>query len=134
MTDVTLQVVVKNPSPQQRLGDIALIYEASAVGDLVDGAYRSRNPITSPRLGFVHVLNAPHAAAELGYLRDSMRDGIRGPEVRTIHMHVWQIDLNGLAVERAEELSANGETTISWADLMMVAVNKASGKTLGASL
>lgn len=61
MTDITLQVIASAPDQVRGIsrGDIIAVHSTSTLADEVNGEYKMREPITSPRTVFIHVRDVP---------------------------------------------------------------------------
>ena len=139
MPAITLQImltpsthVLRDDAKQalrHKRGDVFDVLDTDRLAHLADGVYRSREPIGSPRFGFLHVLRVPPPVASNArqalrrrVMRSVFVDDPSVPggytENQAIRRSAYLISIGGLPAAVQGDLSALKEATIAWPALL----------------
>ena len=134
--DVALQIIINEPThplqnPEQEAmrlknGDIMQAFLATRIGDLSGSDYIPRQPVTSPRMGFVFITGVPNVVIKkLHRFLTSEHMDISDPlDVKTLVRRKWGIPFAGVPAPILNELQTNKYITVTWTQVKNYLRNK----------
>lgn len=121
MPDITVAVVTNPPTHtvvgaqksagRHAFGDISQAYNSADLADFINGEYQFRQPITSPRTKFIHIVGAPD------FDKRALAQPLKaGREFLRSSLYL----VRGMRPNEENALDRDGEITFQWADFLQV--------------